>query len=183
MWIETVFCPFTRQARKSPAKVSRPDPKTLCRYCGEPLPPREPNKRGRPAVTHAGTCRKLYTNQHNLQYRIDRYRAAMEIQADRSTFIPPWIRTVYDHDEIAEGFSPIAAEPLWGAPLMRAVEAWEAEERERKLREQVDRALIQRERNIRRADATRRFGALDPQTRDALVAHAVLRRLRNISYR
>ena len=155
----------------------RPDPNFLCRYCGEPLPPREPNKRGRPAVTHAGECRRKYMNRQKLEYRIARFRAAQGIQADRSTIIPPWIATEYDYDEVADGFTVLAPPRLWGRRLMHAVEAWEASERTRKILERTEWELILAERDA----ASQRVAALAPAERDALLARGVARHKRRYS--
>ena len=105
-----------------------------CRYCGYELPARTSGQRGRPIVTHAGTCRRLYTNRVNLLYRIERFKAAHRLLADRSD-VGESIFQSYDFDEIADGYSTMDVDPyrnVWGAALMPLIEQWEADERVRK---------------------------------------------------
>src|SRR5687768_13871212 len=71
----------------------------LCRHCGYPLPPRKPG-RGRPAVAHAGECRRLYVNRRNLNYRISRFRQAHRLIADRSDSVT-WAVSRYDADDVS----------------------------------------------------------------------------------
>ena len=111
-----------------------PIAKNPCRYCGYELPARTPGQRGRPIVTHAGSCRRLYTNRVNLLYRIERFKAAHRLLADRSD-IGKNIHQSYDFDEIADGYSAMYVDPyrnVWGAALMPLIEQWEADERVRK---------------------------------------------------
>ena len=81
-----------------------------CRYCGDPLPPRVPGRRGRPGVTHAGTCRRLYTNRFNLAYRVKRFKDAHLLTADRSDAGRLIVQT-YDFDEIEDGYSDMDVDP------------------------------------------------------------------------
>lgn len=114
----------------------------LCRHCGEPLPPRPADKRGRPAVTHSGECQRLYKNRRNLEYRIERYRdATRPLYADRSDGELPFAATQWDPDEVFDesgqwdGFDvdrPFDPDYVHGQLLVTLVEAWEASRRAEK---------------------------------------------------
>lgn len=152
---------------------------TPCRHCGYALPPRKPG-RGRPAVTHTGNCRRLYVNRRNLNYRIERFRQAHRLVADRSDSVS-WASPRYSSDEISfeENVVPVsgAFDDVHGKGLMAAVDHWEkAESVHRKLL-QVERTLIVKEREEARQAASECLAKLSQDEREALVRKAVAARL------
>lgn len=144
-----------------------PTSKLHCRFCGDPLPARQPGQMGRPPVTHPGDCRRLAHNAASMNARVARFRAAHRLVADRSS-VGDVIMQTYDYDEIAEGYGNVDPDPyrgLWGRPLMDALELWEATGRCQKLLDRADRAR-----------AIARFDALSPAEQDAEIVRLVARR-------
>jgi hypothetical protein len=77
-----------------------PSTARVCATCGEPL---TYSGRGRPPVTHAGSCRRSYETQRDEARRWDRYEEALRDAAVRSPFVGPEdIDT--DHDDDGSGF-------------------------------------------------------------------------------
>lgn len=146
-----------------------------CRWCGEPLP--EPTgKRGRPALTHAGECRKRDKQRQTLQWRIQRFREAHP-SPDRSDDVRGVV-TTYDKAELADGYGyvrdPFAN--LQGPALMHAIAQWEAEERSLR----VLRGLLT---DYRQADDPPQIPSglpLDADERDRVISNAVAARLRRL---
>lgn len=152
---------------------------TPCRHCGDPLPPRKPG-RGRPAVTHSGECRRLYVNRRNLNYRIERFRQAHRLVADRSDSVS-WASPRYASDDVSfeENVVPVsgAFDDVHGKGLMAAVDRWEKAESAHRTLLQVKHILIQGERQKARQRASEKLASLSQEDRAALVRKAVAARL------
>jgi hypothetical protein len=151
----------------------RTDDPHSCRWCGDPLPAREPGKPGRPRVSHAGTCARLYGNRQKWTYRRDRYLAA--VRPDRSDERPVDGYGI-DADDLAEGWS--VDDPQSGPGLARRVEAWETAQRLRK----ALRAIEWEEERAEREAALAALATLPEAQRDELVRRAVARRLARAAF-
>lgn len=154
----------------------------LCRWCGEALPPRT-GTRGRPAVTHPGECRRLYHNRHRLNQRIEKFRAAHRLYADRAV-IAPWAASSYSADEVdlspeTGRYSLVygAADNLHGKALIDAVDEWEKHERKQRLIDDTEKRLAHEEQVAKREALAATLAKLSPQERAERVRNAVSRRL------
>ena len=171
-----------REGRENARHLNTATPE-LCRWCGEPLPPRT-GLRGRPAVTHPGECRRRYHNRHKLNYRIAKFRAAHRLTADRAVGTP-WAATAYGADEVdllpdTGRFVRLygAYDNVHGPALIDAVDAWEKAERVWRLVEDSQKLLLHADRAAEREALSARLAALTPEERAERVRKAVARRIK-----
>jgi len=147
-----------------------------CRWCGEPLPPRDPHRRGRPTLTHAGNCRRRDTNRRILGNRVAAFLRAHRFEADRSDYVEAAVQ-VYDYEDLADGFSPVpnAFGELRDRALIAAVESWEKRERIQREIQRHEWQLAEKE-LAQRPPVAGILDSLDPEEAEALIARAVARR-------
>lgn len=130
-------------------------------------------------MTHPGECRRRYVNRRNLNYRIERFRQAHRLVADRSDSVA-WATPRHDSDAVSfeENIVPVsgAYDAVHGAGLMAAVDSWEKAESARKTLLQVKHVLIQGERQQARQRVSKSFAELSQEDRESLVRKAVTAR-------
>lgn len=172
--------PASDRAERTASVTTATTPE-LCRWCGDALPPRT-GKRGRPAVTHAGECRRLYHNRHRLNQRIEKFRAAHRLHADRAV-MTPWAASSYSAEEVdltAETgrFLVVygAYDNLHGKPLIDAVDRWEKHDRKQRLIDETEKRLAHEEHVAKQEALAARLAKLAPEERAERVRNAVSRR-------
>jgi hypothetical protein len=148
----------------------------LCRWCGEPLPPRDPNRRGRPAVTHEGNCRRRDSNRRRMRNRSAAFADRHRFQADRSDYVAAAVQ-VFDYDEIADGFSPVP-DPFAGLTGRAWVDAVERAEKQHQQQREIDRLewRLAKEELAAQPSAPGILDLIPTEEAEALVARAVAAR-------
>lgn len=134
-------------------------------------------------MTHPGECRRLYHNRHRLNQRIEKFRAAHRLLADRALGTP-WAASTCGDEEVdlaqeTGRYSVVcgAYDNLHGKPLIDAVDRWEKHERTQRLIDECEKVLAYEEHVAERKALAARIAQLTPKERTERIRGAVARRL------
>lgn len=141
-----------------------------CRWCGDPLPDRQPGQRGRPRVAHPGDCARQDRNRRGMNNRAAAFRAAQRPDPSDTIDTPGY---GVDPGDLADGWT-ISRGGYWDSRPIPApvLERWEADRRAQRLMNEHERQEIAAEVDT----ALSGFYALPDADRVAYLRAAVARR-------